>query len=483
MITGFRLRCYPTTLQQGILRRWIGCQRFIYNSKVGEDRYFRAFARKALALAGQRPPLDQQYAQFHGPDTTWLREVPSPVLRNGAVRFIKAYSRFWQQLGGRPTLQKKTGPQSVWLTRELFAFQPMVDVATGAIAGYRLFVGTKKFPLGEIAVVAQRPFVPPAAISLSVDAGRWHLSFANDDGVPEPDERDTAAWLEQFGESELAARTVGLDRGVAIPLATSSGQAFDFSPAQKARLAKKEQLARRWQRRLARRPKGSANRRKAAQRVAAAKRYGADLRREFAHQTSHALVAAPEHWLLVFEALGVQRMSKKPKPKQDANGRWLRNGARAKAGLNAGILRSAWARTQNFTQYKARRAGKLAIAVPAQHSSQECAHCGHTHPDNRPDQATFVCQVCGHQAHADHNAARVIARRGVRLIRSGDWQAKSKKRVLRMRRKETVGPERSEPAVATPPTPVETRVRRSGGHAAAALRSSKQETPTSTLQR
>ena len=212
-----------------------------------------------------------------------------------------------------------------------------------------------------------------------MDAGRWHLSFANDDGVPEPDERDTAAWLEQFGESELAARTVGLDRGVAIPLATSSGQAFDFSPAQKARLAKKEQLARRWQRRLARRTKGSANRRKAAQRVAAAKRYGADLRREFAHQTSHALVATPEHWLLVFEALGVQRMSKKPKPKQDANGRWLRNGARAKAGLNAGILRSAWGAHQDLSPSTRRGGGQA----------------GH-----RRAGAAFVAGVCPLRSHS-----------------------------------------------------------------------------------
>jgi putative transposase len=371
----------------------------------------------------------------------------------------------------------------VWLTRELFEFVPVLDTATGEITGHRLFVGTRKFPLGEIAFVAHRTFVPPAAITLSVDAGRWHLSFANDDGVPEPDDRDTVAWLAEFGEAELAARTIGLDRGVVLPLAASTGEVFDFLPVQKARLAKKERAVRRWQRRLARRVKGSANRRKAQRRIAAAKRYGREVRWDFAHQTSHALVTAPEHLLLVFEALGVQRMTKKPKPRQDENGRWLCNGARAKAGLNAGILRSAWARTHSYAQYKARRAGKLAIEVPAHRSSQECAQCGYTHPDNRPEQAVFVCQDCGHRDNADHNAARVIARRGVELVRSGAWQAKLKKRVLRMRPKHQVGPERSEPAVATPPTPVETTVSRGGGNTAAARGSSKQETPTSTQLR
>ena len=48
----------------------MGCQRFIYNAKVPEDRRFRAFARKSLQHTGQFSPRDQQYAQFigEGPD-------------------------------------------------------------------------------------------------------------------------------------------------------------------------------------------------------------------------------------------------------------------------------------------------------------------------------------------------------------------------------------------------------------------------------
>jgi len=79
---GHRLRCYPNRTQEQTLLRWIGCQRFIYNGKVKEDRYFRTFARKALSLTGQKPPIDQRYAQFIGPDSLWLREVPSPVWRS-----------------------------------------------------------------------------------------------------------------------------------------------------------------------------------------------------------------------------------------------------------------------------------------------------------------------------------------------------------------------------------------------------------------
>ena len=58
MQVGIRFRCYPTLEQAQTLTRWIGCQRFLYNAKVREDRYFRCFARKSLQHTGQHAPID-----------------------------------------------------------------------------------------------------------------------------------------------------------------------------------------------------------------------------------------------------------------------------------------------------------------------------------------------------------------------------------------------------------------------------------------
>jgi DNA-directed RNA polymerase subunit RPC12/RpoP len=45
------------------------------------------------------------------------------------------------------------------------------------------------------------------------------------------------------------------------------------------------------------------------------------------------------------------------------------------------------------------------VAVNPAHTSQRCAACGHTCPDNRESQAVFGCQACGHKTNADVNAA------------------------------------------------------------------------------
>lgn len=93
MQIGNRFRCYPTKIQEQILLQWIGCQRNIYNSKVREDQYYRKFARKSLQHVGQYAPLDQQYSQFKSDLTPYLSEVPSQILRNGAVLWKQSYSR------------------------------------------------------------------------------------------------------------------------------------------------------------------------------------------------------------------------------------------------------------------------------------------------------------------------------------------------------------------------------------------------------
>jgi putative transposase len=57
--------------------------------------------------------VDQQYSQFK--DNTlapFLYDVPSQVLRNGAVRFIEAMHGFWTGLAKRPTYKKEIRPSN-----------------------------------------------------------------------------------------------------------------------------------------------------------------------------------------------------------------------------------------------------------------------------------------------------------------------------------------------------------------------------------
>ena len=197
---------------------------------------------------------------------------PAQILRNGAYRWRQAYARYFQRLAGRPAVNRGHGPQGVWLTEELFVMTPVLDVTTGEVLDHRLNLGTVKFPLGEIVVKAHRQHGLPKSITVSVDAGRWHVSFNVDDGVAEHDEADVSAWLAQFSLSELRERSVGLDRGTVIPLCASTGASFRLEPIQQKRIAKQQRAKIRWQRRAARRVKGSANSRQAKRKIASCAR-------------------------------------------------------------------------------------------------------------------------------------------------------------------------------------------------------------------
>jgi putative transposase len=96
---GVRFRAYPPASVAARLKCWIGCQRFVKNAKVREDRYFRRFSKAALSLTGTRVPIDQQYSQFKTELTPFLNEVPSQILRNGAYLFKQAYTRYFAGLG------------------------------------------------------------------------------------------------------------------------------------------------------------------------------------------------------------------------------------------------------------------------------------------------------------------------------------------------------------------------------------------------
>ena len=124
---------------------------------------------------------------------------------------------------------------------------------------------------------------------------------------------------------------------------------------------------------------------------------------------------ARENILVVMEDLDIQAMTRKPKPKPDPNkpGQYLRNGAKARAGLNRSILSNCWSRTLKRLKDKMDANGGRLVIVPAAYTSQTCHKCGHVAKGNRDSQAVFHCVECGYEANADVNAAENILGRAL----------------------------------------------------------------------
>lgn len=432
--SGVRFQAHPQPWQAAILRTWIGCQRHIYNQKVEEDRLFASQRRLMLRSDPRtdvRTPLDRSYSQFkHAELTPWLSDVPSQVLREGTYRWFNAKQRQLKGLAGAPRKRNAHSFHSVLLTGDLFSLRDG-----------RLFIGTDRHFVGELRFKAHRDYGQPKMVTLSEGAaGRWFVSFSYEHQTMEVlrEPHELAYELSLLDDDALADLTLGVDRNVSDNcLASSRGSFFLPERVQLERIARREIGLHRHQRRLARASKGSANRRKLARRMARKHEYRSEVLRDFAHKTSHELATSGAK-LIVFEDLQIQNMVRRPKARREqGTGRWARNGAAAKAGLNRAILSSAWGRVAIFTQYKAARRNVIVAAVHPHHTSQQCSSCGHTAPGNRSG-AAFACQRCGHAQHADLNAAMNIAARGVEMLRSGELckPAKAVTRVAVKRSKE-----------------------------------------------
>ena len=72
----------------------------------------------------------------------------------------------------------------------------------------------------------------------------------------------------------------------------------------------------------------------------------------------------------------------------------------------------SFAQLRLFISYKAKMVGIPVLYVDPRHTSQRCSGCGHTERKNRKSQFRFSCLKCGHDAHADYNAACNLAMMG-----------------------------------------------------------------------
>jgi putative transposase len=213
-------------------------------------------------------------------------------------------------------------------------------------------------------------------------AGRWHVAFAYiPDSIPGPAD----------------GSVVGVDRGVAVSAALSTGELLhtpSLTPGEQIRL-------RRLQQRLARAQRASNRRQRTKVAIARLKAREADRRRDWVEKTTTDLARRFDS--IRVEALDVRAMTRSARGTVDQPGVRVAQ----KRGLNRAISRQGWGQLVGRLDQKI--AGRLE-RVPAAYTSQRCSACGHVAPENRKSQAVFACVACkAGPCNADVNAARNIA--------------------------------------------------------------------------
>ena len=261
--------------------------------------------------------------------------------------------------------------------------------------------GRVKLPkLGWVRFRLSRRFDGAVIRSATVtrEGRHWFVSFLVDDGLTTPTEH------------ARSGTAVGVDRGVAVAVATSAGELIDRQFV----TAGARRRALRLQRKLSRAANHSANRAKTRAALGVIRCRERRRRQDFCAQTANQLVTT--NALVVLEDLKTKQMTRSAKGTLQTPG----INVKAKSGLNRAILSKGWHRFALALSSAARYSGTRIVTVPAQHTSQRCSACAQVDPKSRESQAVFRCTHCARTEHADVNAARNILAAGLAVTACED---------------------------------------------------------------
>lgn len=363
-----RFRLQPTPAQEQVLAEHCGHARFVWNLAVEQHAHWMPGRRSAPGFAEQCRNLTEARAEF-----AWLRAGSIIVQQQALKDFAQAMANFFGRTHRRPTWRKRG-------QREGFR---IVAVKPGDVRRLSRNVGEVKIPkVGWVRFRWSRA-LPENVKSYRITrdaAGRWHVAFA---AVPEP--------VPGPGTGEV----VGIDRGVTVSVALSTGELFKaptLRDTEKARLL-------RLLRKLAKAKRGSNRRGKVKAAIARVKAREVDRRKDWIEKTSTDL--AHRFDVIVVENLKIANMTRSARGTIEAPGRHVR----AKAGMNRCILAAGWGQLVERLEHKA---PDRVQKINPRWTSQTCNSCKHIAPESRKSQALFQCVACGWQDNADVNAAKNV---------------------------------------------------------------------------
>jgi putative transposase len=296
-----RYRLLPTPAQQAVLRDHCGHARYVWNLAVEQHSHWHPGRKGAPGYLEQCRQLTQARAEH-----PWLAAGSQTVQQQALRDFGRAMAAFLDPANpaGRPSWRKAgrdegfriTGRRGrQWDVRRLSRKTGQVWVPK---AGWVRFRWSRA--------------VPPGAKSYRVTmdrAGRWHVAFAVIPGpVPAP------------GNGQV----VGIDRGVAVSAALSTGEMLHVPGL----TARERTRLRRIQRTLARAKRGSNRRGRVKHAIARLRARETDRRKDWAEKTSTGI--ARRFDLIRVEDLQITNMTRSAKGTRENPGR----NVRAKEGLN-----------------------------------------------------------------------------------------------------------------------------------------------------
>ena len=345
-----------------MLNRTFGCIRVVWNRTL--DERHKAYATEGRSVGYAE--TDRNLTAMKKMDgLEWLAEVSSVPLQQTLRHQHKAFQAFFAKRARYPRFKSRQGRQSATYTRSGFSYRDG-----------RVKLAKMTDPLD---VVWSRPLpegAEPSSVTVSRDtAGRWHVSLLVEDPtvIPLPP----------------TLNAVGVDVGLKDFAVLSTGERI---PHPKHYHRKQQRLAR-YQRMMARKKKGSANRAKARVKVARVHAEVVDARRDFLHKTSTEIVR--NHDVIAVEDLNVAGM--------------VRNRSLAKS-----IATSGWAEFRAMLEYKAAWHGRHVVTVDRFYpSSKTCSACGHLLATLSLGTRHWTCPGCGALHDRDINAAQNIVAAGL----------------------------------------------------------------------
>jgi putative transposase len=363
-----RYRLLPSSGQEEVLRGHCAHARFVWNLAVEQHSWWRPGRAAAPGWAEHCRQLTHARGEH-----AWLAAGSVMVQQQALRDFSQAMSNYFNGTHRKPTWRKAGRNDGFRIVALRPSQVQRLNRHWGQVyvpkAGWVRFRWSRAVPQAR-------------SCRVRLDrAGRWHIAFA---AIPDP--------IDGPGTGEV----VGVDRGVAVSAALSTGHLFlcpRLSPPRRRRLI-------RLQRRLARAKRGSNRRAQVKSAIARLKAREVDACKDWVEKLSTDL--ARRFDVIRVEDLRVRDMTRSAKGTVAEPGL----NVRAKARLNREILASGWGILVRRLEQKA--PGRVEKINPV-HTSQCCSVCRHVAGENRKSQAVFACTTCGYTANADVNAARNIA--------------------------------------------------------------------------